>query len=400
MKTQQIQYRPGLGWEPPLPSQWDGPRTLVLAFGDAAPQDPRAALQELAAAFPQALVMGCSSAGLIGGRHVHDGGLSVVVARFEQAGLRRAATVIDGAADSFAAGSRLAAQLPAEDLRAVFVLADGLAVNGTALVQGLSAHLPANVLVSGGLAGDGSRFERTWVLEAGQPSERRVTAVGLYGPALRIGHGCSGGWLEFGPERRVTRSEGNVLYEIDGQPALALYKRYLGKLAAQLPGSALLFPLSLRGAGHGATTVVRTILGIDEASQSMTFAGDVPCDATVQLMRTQIDHLVSSAEAAVAQAMAEVGAEPAAGPPVLALSVSCIGRRLVMGERTDEELEAVFDRLPAGSAHGGFYSYGEIARGSGCDRSDLHNQTMTLTVIAEQPAQEAAHGPRHSVGDR
>lgn len=381
-------HSPAHGWAPALPVDLDGPDTWVLAFGGRALLDQPDVLQALAAAFPRAVVMGCSSAGEIADRQVVDGSVSVAVTRFKATRLRRASTPLAEASQSAAAGQRLAAQLPQEGLRAVFLLAGGVAVNGTELLHGLAAALPAGVAVSGGMAGDGSRFEKTWVLDEGLPREHCVTAVGLYGPQLRIGHGCSGGWTEFGPERRITRAEGNVLYELDGQPALALYKHYLGELAAELPGSALLFPLSLRTA-PGAAPVVRTILGIDEATQSMTFAGDMPTGSVTQLMRTNVDRLVASAEDAAVQALAGLGqnsTNSTADAPVLAVSVSCIGRRLVMGERTEEEVEAVVDALPPGSAHAGFYSYGEFGTTQGCHTAELHNQTMTLTVFSEAAA--------------
>jgi hypothetical protein len=208
--------------------------------------------------------------------------------------------------------------------------------------------------------------------------------VGLYGDALRVGHGCDGGWQDFGPVRTITRAEGNVLHELDGKPALALYKEYLGDLAQKLPGSALLFPLSVRAAGDCGPSVVRTILGIDEATQSMTFAGEMPVGSNARLMRTTIDRLAASAEGASLEALDNIGEEARGnGEPLLAISVSCVGRRLIMGERTDEELEALMQSLPAGSVLAGFYSYGEIAPQAGCMQGALHNQTMTVTVIAE-----------------
>ena len=384
MQTVHTLYRPKQGWSQSLPASLDGPDTLVLAFGARALIDDSGPLDALVAAFPRSVVMGCSSAGEIAAGEVGDDGISVVVTRFDSTRLHRASTPLTEAGDSEGAGARLAAALPREGLRAVFMLANGVAVNGTALARGIGSALPEGVVVSGGLAGDGSLFQRTWVLEQGKPNEHCVTAVGLYGEGLQVGHGCLGGWTEFGPERVITRSDGNVLYELDGQPALALYKNYLGDLVGQLPGSALRFPLSVRAARNGSAPVVRTILGIDEAAQSMTFAGDVPQGAIAQLMRTSTERLVASADQAADRAMTEVGASDRRNSgPVLAVSVSCIGRRLVMGERTEEEVEAVVDRLPAGSAHAGFYSYGEIAPSNGCTLADLHNQTMTLTVFAE-----------------
>jgi hypothetical protein len=240
-----VTYDATRGWNAALPGAMDGPQTLVLAFAASEFERDRAPLDELGAAFPRSLIVGCSTAGEIAGTRVHDASISVAVARFEHTRLKRALTEVSGAADSFQAGVRLAQQLAGDDLRAVYVLSDGLCVNGTPLVAGLAQHLPEGVSIAGGLAGDGSRFQHTWVLDHARPVSHHVCAVGLYGDRLRAGHGSDGGWSDFGPERRVTRSDGNVLYELDGKPALELYKTYLGDRASELPGSALLFPLSV-----------------------------------------------------------------------------------------------------------------------------------------------------------
>ena len=302
----------------------------------------------------------------------------MAVARFEHTRLQLVHTLAEPGTDSFDAGADLAARLADRSLRAVFVLSDGLAVNGSRLAEGLSRHLGPDVVVTGALAGDGSDFARTWVLDRGQPQARRICALGLYGDRLRIGHGCDGGWHDFGPERRITRADGNVLYELDGKPALDLYKTYLGDRAAGLPGTALLFPLAVRPQADS-EPLVRTILGIDEARRAMTFAGDVPEGGIARLMRASAEQLIDSAARAAreaAQALEDCDA-------TLAISVSCVGRRLLLGGRTEEEVETVADVRPAGAVHVGRYSYGEIAPPAAGARSQLHNQTMTVTVLGE-----------------
>lgn len=228
-------HRRADGWLAPLPVELDSPQTLVLAFGASEYADDPQPFAELAAAFPESVLIGCSTSGEIAAGQVLDASISVAVAKFTATRLRLALTPIAAPADSRAAGERLAAQLPHDGLRAVFVLSDGLCVNGTALVEGLVGALPAGVEVTGGLAGDGSRFENTWVLVDARPRHGHVSAVGLYGERLRVTHGCDGGWSDFGPARHITRSQGNVLYELDGRPALDLYKAYLGDRAAGLP---------------------------------------------------------------------------------------------------------------------------------------------------------------------
>ncbi len=384
MLLKTLRYETPGGWSQPLPAELNGPSTLVLAFGASDFAGRPEPFAELAQALPDALLLGCSTSGEIAGTQVHDASISVAVARFEYTALRRASTEVHGAQDSWAAGARLAQQLVAPGLRAVFVLSDGLHVNGTPLVAGLTQNLPQGVQLSGGLAGDGSRFARTWVLDGAAPAQQRICAVGFYGERLRLGHGHDGGWWDFGPQRRITRSEGNVLFELDGKPALDLYKAYLGERAAGLPGTALLFPLSLRRE-DGGEPLVRTILGVDEASRSLTFAGDMPQGGIARLMRTHNDHLIDSAGVAVARATAGLDA----GDTPLVVSVSCVGRRLVLGERTDEEVETVVEGAPRGAGHVGFYSYGEIAPAL-AGGSALHNQTMTVTVFGESPVEGAA----------
>ena len=382
MQTAATTHHAGQGWRSPLPAALDSPHTLVLAFGTSRMPADAPALQDLIAAFPQSVVLGCSTAGEIAGSEVNDDSLSVAVARFDHTRLALALADVAQAAQSGSAGAQLAQQLRAggEDLRAVFLLSDGLQVNGTPLVDALTQGLGPGVAIAGGLAGDGSAFERTWVLAGGQARAGCVAAVGLYGDRLQVGSGCEGGWMDFGPERRITRSEGNVLYELDGKPALDLYKAYLGELAEGLPGSALRFPLSIRRPDSDAPPLVRTILAIDEARRSMTFAGDMPLGHAARLMRTTNDSLIDSAARASAEALRSASGHGDA----LVVSVSCVGRRLVLGERTEEEVESVLEAAPASARHVGFYSYGEIAPGASGSASDLHNQTMTVTVFSER----------------
>lgn len=373
-------FHPNSGWSAAHPVELDSPQTLILVFGAKAFENTAAPFEALKSAFPQSRIAGCSTSGEISGVCVNDNSVSFAIARFEHTKLRSAIAEVSDASDSLQAGTRLAEELHAPDLRSVLVLSDGTRVNGTALVAGLTQGLNKDISIFGGLAGDGSNFSSTWVLDGAVPKRNRVCAIGFYGSRLRIGHGCEHGWSEFGPERRITRSEGNVLYELDGKPALDLYKNYLGELASGLPGNALLFPLAIRRNGDDTLPLVRTILGMDEAQKSMTFAGDMPVGAIARLMRANDDSLIDSASVAIGAA--NPGGISAQGS-TLVISVSCVGRRLVLGERTEEEVETIVEGSPAGARHVGFYSYGEISPTVRGGMSDLHNQTMTVTVLSE-----------------
>jgi|CZKU01.1.fsa_nt_gi hypothetical protein len=377
MKVDTFVYDGPTGWSNGGPATRDGPETLVLIFGAPAYFRDPGVIEALVKAYPGAKIAGCSSAGEIEGRRIRDGTLSIAVARFDRTRLRVAtAPVVDGES-SASAGETIARALAAPDLRAVFVLSDGISVNGSKLLRGVHAVLPPSVVVTGGLAADGDRFQRTWVLAEGRPAERTVTAVGFYGDAVRVGHGSRGGWDIFGPEREITRSSGNVLYELDGQPALDLYEMYLGERASGLPATALLFPLALRARSSDRKTLTRTVLSVDPSKRSMTFAGDVPQGSLAQLMHANFDRLIEGASAAGQSAATDVSGES------LTVAISCVGRRLVLGERTEEEVEATSDAMPPRSKLVGYYSYGEISPFAEGECADLHNQTMTVTTLSE-----------------
>lgn len=391
MQLETFFFQADRGWSiSPLPDL-DSDNTLVIAFGAASETSSRLtagdnplapALAELSTHFPKSTLMGCSTAGEIFDTRLLDQSLTVAVLRFERVTLRQALSPIDNAQNSAEAGRRVANELLAPEnhapLRAVFVLSEGLSVNGSELIRGLNKVLPDDVTITGGLAGDGDRFQHTCVMSNGSISNSAIVAVGLYGDAVRVAHGSMGGWDIFGMQRKVTRSVGNTLYELDGQPALALYKKYLGERASGLPATGLLFPLALLPDGERQEAIVRTILSVNEEQQSITFAGNIPVGVMTQLMRANFDRLIDGACDAATHA--SLGS-PSDGP-LLSIAISCIGRRLVLGERTEEEIEATLEMLPEGTRQIGFYAYGEIsplASGS----CDLHNQTMTLTTIGE-----------------
>lgn len=132
--------------------------------------------------------------------------------------------------------------------------------------------------------------------------------------------------------------------------------------------------------------MVRTVLAIDREARSMTFAGDVPQGWTAQLMRGNLDRLAAGAADAARQARDGIAVENLIdqnNDQCLSILVSCIGRRLLMGQRTVEEVEAVGAELGTGTLRLGFYSYGEISPHAKSGHCELHNQTMTVTTLAE-----------------
>lgn len=383
MHLQTFQYSTKNGWSIKQFPDLDSEQTLILVF--AAPDfiDNPSPIQELSKHYPNSKIIGCSSAGEIAGERISDNSISVAVVKFEKTLIKIVKTEIGTSIDSYKAGTDIASNLQQKDLRGIFVLSDGLNVNGSELVKGLNTLQNENIVITGGLAGDGSRFKQTWSVFNGNLVKNSVIAVGLYGDHIQIGHGSRGGWDIFGPERRITRSENNILFELDGKPALALYKEYLGERASGLPATGLLYPLAIRKDEMDSRQLVRTILAVDEKAQSLTFAGDMPTGYLAQLMRANFDRLIFAADEAGEVAVKRMfGLTGEFTKPVLAIAISCVGRRLLLGERTEEETESVFESLPPGSQQVGFYSYGELSPFT-TGSCDLHNQTMTLTTLCE-----------------
>jgi hypothetical protein len=376
MRISQHVWTDELGWSPDLPVDADPAVQLVLAFGSRRQIQRSDLADAMHKAFPVAVVAGCSTAGEIAGTRVHDETLVATAIRFERSTVDWTDVAVDG--DGADAARAVARALVRPGLRHVLVLCDGLKVNGSTFAHTLRAALPDGVCATGGLAGDADRFAQTFVRSSGAAHSGHVVGVGLYGDSLRVGYGSRGGWDSFGPARRVTRSRGNVLFELDGESALALYKNYLGDHASALPASALLFPLLLEGP-PGGDGLVRTVLAVDEAAGSLTFAGDVPEGAQARLMKANFDRLVDGACGSASASAHRLDGSHAE----LAILISCVGRKLVLRQRVEEEVEAVRQVLPQ-AVLAGFYSYGELCPQGSVGSCELHNQTMTITTLAEE----------------
>ena len=390
MKVYNFKYTDKDGWQDlPEVDKVDHPNTLLLVF--AAPEylkNPEP-FKELQGLFSKSIIMGCSTSGEILGDRISDASIVVSAIHFENSKIRLVSKEISDSEQSYEVGKSLGEKLYADDLKGALILSDGLNANGSYLIKGFNENIdPTKVSVSGGLAGDGSRFQKTWVIDDGAPKEGIVTAVGMYGEKLVFSNSTRGGWDIFGPERVITKSKGNVLYEIDGRPALDLYKEYLGEKAKDLPASGLLFPLQIRPEASSDKRLVRTILAVDEATQSMTFAGNVPEGYSAQLMRANFDRVIDGASEAgddsheylLKKCPTLVGKDQLDN--CVNIAISCVGRRLVLGERADEEVEALFESVGEKNLIG-FYSYGELAphiQGSACD---LQNQSMTVMSFLE-----------------
>lgn len=351
---------------------------LVFIFGNRILLENKAFIEEIKKEFPYNHIVFGSTAGEIMDSNVFDNTASVTAIEFEKSSfIVKTENILDHNKDAAALGKKLYSEMPKENLKHLFVVSEGSFTNGSLLINGLEYDIDKNISITGGICGDDARFEKTLASYNEMPREGEVILIGFYGDSLEISFASSGGWQPFGPERVITRSDSNILYEIDGQPALELYKKYLGEKADELPQASLLYPLNVTAPGKQ-QALVRTILSIDNENQSMVLAGDVPENSKVQLMMANIDGIAHGALLAAEYAM-----EQRKTKPEIAILISCVGRKLAMNQRVEEEIEQVKDTIGNTAAITGFYSYGEIAPFVGSHYSQLHNQTMTLTLLSE-----------------
>lgn len=353
---------------------------LVLAFGAVEYFEVPALAEALRRSFPGAAIAGCSTAGEISTDRVYDWCCAMTAVRFDHSRVRQSTTRLHGMYDSFDAGFRLAAGLPRESLAGAFVLAPGVDVNGSALVDGIRAALGPDVPLAGGLAADAGMFRRTWTLGDGGIADDQVVGIGLYGERLRVSSVAFGGWAPFGPARKVTRCHDNVLHELDGERALDIYKRYLGEFSRDLPASGLLFPFEMLTPDLQSTGTIRSILGVNDAEGTLTLAGAVDQAGYLRLMQASTERLIEGA-ATAATRLSAAAVQPCGRS--LAILVSCVGRKLVMGDRVDEEVEVVVETLGADTEVTGFYSNGEISAAASGGDCCLQNQTMAVSRVCE-----------------
>jgi hypothetical protein len=380
MRVQQLSWSETVGWSA---SEQRIGANLLFYFGTRRALTCGTRYRELRAMYPDAHIVGCSTGGQIRNDDVTDEEVTAAALAFDATTLRVACKLAPSPESSRSCGEEIGKALAARDLAGIFVLSDGLNVNGSSLVSGINDAVGEKIAITGGLAGDGPKFRKTLVGADCPPRTQMIAAVAFYGPAIRIGHGCSGGWDEFGPRRRITRSSGNVLFEFDGKPALDLYEHYLGEDGVKdLPASALVFPLRIFDPDRPNHDIIRAMLAVDRNARSITCAGEVPEGWIAQLMRGNFDRLAAGAAMAARHAADGLGCKKTGDQ--IAILVSCIGRRLVMGQYTADELEATSAEFGPGISQLGFYSYGEISPHPVSGVCELHNQTMTITTITEE----------------
>jgi len=282
--------------------------------------------------------------------------------------------------DSEQAGRDLAEAF-SDSVRYVQLFSDGITGDGTAILKGMSDTFSKVIPVSGGTSGDGGKFLKTWQFKGDRVFTDAAMAIGFTGD-FKLGTGFRSGWAPIGLPKKVTRAAGNILYELNGESALNVYERFLGKHAKNLPAVGVEYPLGLIGQFKDHTgndhLLLRATMSVNREEGSICFAGEIPDGAMVYLTCGDRTSLLDATEEAVRMAMADLGRT---ARPHLVFIYSCMARKILLGLRTKEEFERVRSQFDPAVSVLGFYTYGEYCRVKRDGPSLLHNETATLAVI-------------------
>jgi len=249
------------------------------------------------------------------------------------------------------------------------IVASGLTLDGQAMVEGANEVVGEDLIMFGGLAGDDSKFEKTYVFSNEKVSDDAVLVLLLDKNKIDVSGIASSGWISLGSDLRVTKSSGNIVYTIDDEPALDVYKSYLGVNDEDLPAIGIEYPLMIKR--HSGEPALRAVVGINRDDRSLIFAGSVPESSLVTFSSSPGFEVIKTTTSKVAEFYER---SPDADFFIL---FSCMARHLALGPMVAEEIKFASDKWDA--PVGGFFTYGEI--GSNNLSCDFFNQTYTLVKI-------------------
>lgn len=378
MEIKKLIYNDG-SWSENFPKDMDSPKTIVLIFGN---DEQR--VQEVIKAFPKSHIAGSSTFGEIYGGHVYDKTVSVSVIKFSDVKIKSVEVPFTDYAESYNTGVKVFQELNEDKLSGILVFTKGLVFNGDQFAKGINSKNNKNVLIGGGMAGD-PEVKDTWVISKQGKRTQAVVAVGFYGDNFQMMISTESGITPLGVERTVTKSDKNILYEVNHKPALEFYREFLGDNFKDLTKSAIQYPIAVsKDYKISQAELVRTPYTINEKDQSVTFTGEVPEGLQIRLMMAGSENMVSGSEKAAQDTKTRI--KKAKGDPAFVLLVSCASRKMVMGEFTEEEIDMVQTVLGQKDyTISGYYAFGEIvsAQGGTCV---LQNQTINLISFYEKKA--------------
>jgi len=252
-------------------------------------------------------------------------------------------------------------------------LLSGLKSDGEKFIKGLKESATDEVKVFGGLAGDDSLFKETFVFYNNNSINNGAAVLLLDGDKFESDGISTSGWIGLGAEKKITRSEGNVVYTIDDEPAMEVYKKYLDIKDEDLPGIGVEYPLLVYR--DNGTNVLRAVLQVNKENKSLIFAGTVEEGSTVKFSSSPGFEVIE-------QTKKEISLKWKSNNTAEIIFIfSCMARHLAMGPNIEEEIKIAYQLWQVPIA--GFFTYGEIGvnyKGI----CDFHNETLALLLIKEK----------------
>lgn len=252
---------------------------------------------------------------------------------------------------------------------------ESLTSSGAKILEGLKQSLGEDIPILGGLTADDYTFDKTYQFFHDQVLSDSVPVLVFFGD-LQISHGVSSGWKPISPKSRVTKVEGNVVYEIEGQRALDFYQDYLG--AERFVNNYAIHALAVFEEKE--RFYMRAPNSYDLDSGTVTFFADIPEQVLVQISDASREDILAASKASLQEALNHYpGTQPTA-----ALLISCSARRRILGTSTSQEYQLIKTHLPQGLPCCGFYAYGEIAPLEQNGSTRFHNKTFVTLLMGEK----------------
>ena len=351
----------------------DAPVAAILFAG--VDMDAEVILTAIEAEFPGLPLVGCTTDGEVSSALSFQED-SVALLLFAGDGLVAGAGVgTDLSTDPHAAARAAieAAGIEGRTPQLCVVFPESLTTSAVSVVAALNEALPEGTALVGGTAGDQWRFDGTNQFCGAKVYSDSLPVLLLYGD-FKIGVGVQSGWNPIGERGAVTKAEGGVVYEVDGDSALAFYHRYFGDQVRPSPE----YPIGVFD-NQGGAFYLRAPLAFNDEDGSVTFAGDVPHGAEVQITAAAHEDIVAACEKSIRSALEQMNGAKARG----ALVISCAARKQLLGTRTGKEHEILRGVLGDDVPLVGFYSYGEIAPHGGVPLADFHNETFVTVLLGD-----------------
>lgn len=364
--------------------------SFVIAFASVS-FDQEELVRGIREATEHAPLIGCSDAGEITNDGPHEKSVAVMAIRSDTLAFTSG---LGGEvrADAREAGRTVAKEIKAkapDSLRALVMFPDVLTGNGAEIVRGVLDILGSHFPVVGGAPGDDFLFEKTYEYRDDTIATGTVAAFGISG-SFSMGIGVRHGWIPIGVPMKVTKSEGAVVHELDGRPAIAIYEDYFGQKADELKKEplarmAITYPLGIK-LPDMEEYLIRDPITVD-ANGSITCAAEIPEGAEIRLMIGSKEKAIEAAEEAATKLMNDF--ERVGSKPKLMLMFNCIAREKLFGQKAKDEIEAVMAIVGRDVPLLGFYTYGEQAPVGGefhdpakCNPR-FFNETVVMFAIGE-----------------